>query len=158
MRRVLMNIHATLHDLSTRRWWHEYSWAHVAGGMNIHEDTSRVTWIFIRTRRRWHEFSWAHVTADMNIHDHTSRVMIIHVTCDVSSWIFMSPCMCTHEFSCYLWRILVYRIFMLTVIYTHEYSCSLWRVSWIFKLPWRVSCNNEYSNYRDVYSRILHVT
>ena len=48
--------------MSTRHGWHEYLWVHVTGDMNIHDYTSRETWIFMITHHGRHEYSWAHMT------------------------------------------------------------------------------------------------
>ena len=88
----------------------------------------------------------------------------------VYSWIFMLPITCSHQYSCYPWRLLtnihvtrdVYSwISILCVTCTHEYSCYRWCVlmntrvsdvcheqitrdvcSWKFNLP--VTCSHEY--------------
>ena len=88
--------------------------------MNIHEYTSRVTWIFMSTRHGWHEYSWvrhgwheftspmteyswAYVKGDMNNHKYTSQVPwnTSRVT-----WIFMSSRHGWHMSTRHVWHIL----------------------------------------------------
>ena len=109
--------------------------------------------------------------------------MNIHVPCVVCSWIFMSPVMCNHEYSCHPWRVLInihvtrdgyswlfgqpWRVLMIIwspVTCTHEYSCHSWHVlmnfhvirdvySWIFMSS--VTCTMNIHVTRDVYSWIF---
>ena len=97
---VFISTHHGSHDIhETRHRWHEYSWVglHVNDGMNIHEYTSQVTWIFMSrpTRHRWHECSWVYITGDMSIRHGWHDYSWVHVTGDM----VIHECTWWHDYS-----------------------------------------------------------
>ena len=88
--RALMNIQPwRMTEYSRSHVTGEYSWVHVTGDTDIHECTSRVTWISMSARHGWHGYPWVHVTGDMDIHECTSWVTWIFTSTSTGDWIFM---------------------------------------------------------------------